>query len=116
MNSKFLPTYLESIKEVTIVCNNSITFFRGNKMKKISYQYLIEELGLTPKQIQEIVLEAQQNFGKTLMMIDEALFEKRQLAEGEFEAFLPFKVQFELELESNYFSTTLSNFSIDQLD
>ena len=50
------------------------------------------------------------------MMIDEALLEKRQLAEGEFEGFLPFKVQFELELESNYFSTTLSNFSIDQLD
>ena len=85
-------------------------------MKNISYEYLIEELGLTPKQIQEIVFEAQQYFGKTLMMIDEALFEKRQLAEGEFEAFLPFKVQFELELESNYFSTTLSNFSIDQLD
>ena len=85
-------------------------------MKKISYQYLIEELGLTPEKIQEIVFEAQQNFGKTFLMIDEALLEKRQLAEGEFEAFLPFKVQFELELECNYFSTTLSNFSIDQLD
>ncbi len=85
-------------------------------MKKISYQYLIKELGLTPEQIQKIVLEAQESFGKTLIMIDEALVEKRQLAEGEFEAFLPFKVQFELELESNYFSTTLSNFSIDQLD
>ena len=85
-------------------------------MKKISYQYLIEELGLTPKQIREIVHEAQKNSGKTLMMIDGALLEKRQFTEGEFEAFLPFKVQFELELESNYFSTTLSNFSIDQLD
>ena len=85
-------------------------------MKKISYQYLIEELGFTTEQIREIVFEAQQNFGKTLIMIDEALLEKRQLAEGEFEAFLPFKVQFELELECNYFSTTLSNFSIDQLD
>ena len=85
-------------------------------MGKISYQYLIEELGLAPEQIQEIIIEAQKHFGKTLMMIDEALLEKRQLAEGEFEPFLPFKVQFELELESNYFSTTLSNFSIDQLD
>jgi hypothetical protein len=85
-------------------------------MKKISYQYLIEELGLTPEQIQEIIIEAQKHFGKTLMMIDEALLEKRQFAEGEFEPFLPFKVQFELELESNYFSTTLSNISIDQLD
>ena len=85
-------------------------------MEKISYQYLIEELGLAPEKIQEIIIEAQKHFGKTLMMIDEALFEKRQLAEGEFEAFMPFKVQFELELECNYFSTTLSNFSIDQLD
>jgi len=85
-------------------------------MKKISYQYLIEELGLTQEQIQEIIIEAQESFGKTLMMIDEALLEKRQLAEGEFEVFLPFKVQFELELESNFFSTTLSNISIDQLD
>ena len=84
-------------------------------MEKISYQYLIEELGLTSEQIQEIVFEAQQNFGKTLIMIDEALLEKRQLAEGEFEAFLPFKVQFELELESNYFSTTLSNHAVHHL-
>ena len=43
------------------------------------------------------------------MMIDGALLEKSRFAEGEFEAFLPCKVQFELELESNYFSTTLSN-------
>ena len=84
-------------------------------MKKISYQYLIEELGLTPRQIREIVHEAQNNFGGTLMMIDETLLEKRQFTEGEFEAFLPFKVQFELELESNYFSTTLSNFAVNQL-
>ena len=49
------------------------------------------------------------------MMIDEALFEKRQLAEGEFEAFLPFKVQFEFELECNYFSTTLSKHTVYQL-
>ena len=85
-------------------------------MEKISYQYLIEELGLAPEQIREIIIEAQKHFGKTLMMIDEALFERRQLAEDEFEPFMPFKVQFELELESNYFSTTLSNISIDQLD
>ena len=84
-------------------------------MGKISYQYLIEELGLAPEQIQEIIIEAQKNFGKTLMMIDEALLEKRQFAEGGFEAFLPCKVQFELELESNYFSTTLSNFAVNQL-
>ena len=84
-------------------------------MKKISYQYLIKELGLTPEQIQKIVLEAQESFTKTLIMIDDALVEKRPSAESEFEAFLPFKVQFELELESNYFSTDLSNFSIEQL-
>jgi hypothetical protein len=84
-------------------------------MKKISYQYLIKELGLTPEQIQKIVLGAQESFGKTLIMIDDALVEKRPSAESEFEAFLPFKVQFELELESNYFSTDLSNFSIEQL-
>ena len=84
-------------------------------MKKISYQYLIEELGFTPGQIREIVYEAQKISGKTLMMIDDALLEKRQFAEGEFEAFLPFKVQFELELESNYFSTTLSNHAVYHL-
>ena len=85
-------------------------------MEKISYQYLIEEIGLTPRQIREIVHEAQNNSDGTLMMIDEALLEKLQFTEGKFEAFLPSKVLFELELESNYFSTTLSNFSIDQLD
>jgi len=84
-------------------------------MKNISCQYLIKELGLTPEQIQKIVLEAQESFGKTLIMIDDALVEKRPSAESEFEAFLPLKVQFELELESNYFSTDLSNFSIEQL-
>ena len=84
-------------------------------MEKISYQYLIEELGLAPEQIQEIIIEAQKNFGKTLMMIDEALVEKRQFEEGEFEPFLPFNVHFELELESNYFSTTLSKHTIYQL-
>jgi len=84
-------------------------------MKNISYQYLVEELGLTPQRIQEIVLEAQQNYGKSLMMIDKALIEKRPLAEEEFEAFSPFNVQFELELESNYLSASLSNFSIEQL-
>ena len=84
-------------------------------MKKISYQYLIEELGLAPEQIREIIIEAQKHFGKTLMMIDGALLEKCQFAEGEFEAFLPFKVQFELELESNYFSTSLSYFAVNQL-
>ena len=84
-------------------------------MKKINHQYLIEELGFTPEQIREIVHETQRDLGKPLMMIDEALLEKRQFAEGEFEAFLPFKVQFELELESNYFSTTLSNHAVYQL-
>jgi hypothetical protein len=115
MSSKFLSTYLDSIKEVTIVCNISITFFRGMKMEKISYFYLIEELGFTPEQIREIVHEAQKDLGKSLMMVDGVLLEKRQFAEGGFEAFLPCKVQFELELESNYFSTTLSNFAVNQL-
>ena len=81
-------------------------------MKKISYQYLIEEIGLTPKQIREIVHEAQNNSDGTLMMIDEALLEKLQFTEGEFESFLPSKVLFELELESNYLSTTLSNHAV----
>ena len=81
-------------------------------MKKISYQYLIEELGLTPKQIREIVHETQNDFGKSFMMIDEALLEKLQFTEGEFESFLPSKVLFELELESNYLSTTLSSHAV----
>ena len=84
-------------------------------MGKISYQYLIEELGLTPRQIREIVHEAQNYSAGTLMMIDEALLEKLQFTEGEFEAFLPSKVLFELELESNYFSTTLSNHAVFHL-
>ena len=84
-------------------------------MEKISYQYLIVELGFTPGQIREIVHEAQNKFGKTLMMIDEALLEKSQSPEGEFEAFLPSKVQSELELESNYFSTNLSYHAVFQL-
>ena len=84
-------------------------------MKKINHQYLIEELGFTPEQIREIVHETQKDLCKPLMMIDEALLDKRQFAEGDFEAFLPCKVQFELELESNYFSTTLSNFAVNQL-
>ena len=84
-------------------------------MEKISFQYLIEELGFTPEQIREIVNEAQINFGKNLMMIDEALLEKRQFPEGEYEAFLPDKVQSELELESNYFSTNLSYHAVFQL-
>jgi hypothetical protein len=81
-------------------------------MKKFSYQYLIEELGYTPGQIQEIVHEAQKNSGKTLMMMDDALLENRQFTEGEFEAFLPSNVRFELELESNYLSTTLSSHAV----
>ena len=84
-------------------------------MEKISYQYLIAELGFTPEQIREIVNEAQINFCKNLMMIDEALLEKRQFPEGEFEAFLPYKVQSELEMESNYFSTNLSYHAVFQL-
>ena len=83
-------------------------------MEKISYQYMIEELGFTPEQIRGIVHEAQNNFGKTLMMIDEALLEKEQFPEGEFESFLPYKVQSELELESNYFSTNLSYHAVFQ--
>ena len=85
------------------------------KMEKISHQYLIEELGFTTEQIREIINETQKDLGKSLMMVDDALLVKRQFAEGDFEAFLPFKVQFELELESNYFSTTLSNFAVNQL-
>ena len=46
------------------------------------------------------------------MMIDEALLENLQFTEGEFEAFLPSKVLFELELESNYLSTTLSSHAV----
>ena len=84
-------------------------------MKIISYQYLIEEIGLTPRQIREIVHEAQNYSAGTLMMIDEALLEKLQFTEGEFEAFLPSKVLFELELESNYFSTNLSNHAVYHL-
>ena len=84
-------------------------------MEKISYQYLIAELGFTPEQIREIVHEAQNHLGKTLMMIDSALLEKGQLPEGEFESFLPCKVMSELELESNYFSTNLSYHAIFQL-
>ena len=84
-------------------------------MEKISYQYLIEEIGLTPRQIREIVHEAQNYSAGTLMMIDEALLEKLQFTEGEFESFLPSKVLFELELESNYFSTNLSNHAVYHL-
>ena len=85
------------------------------KVKKISYQYLIVELGLTPEQIQEIIIETQQKFVKKLMMIDEAFIKKRPSVEAEFEAFMPLKVQSELELEANYFSTTLVKFSVEQL-
>ena len=84
-------------------------------MAKISYEYMIEELGFTPEQIREIVHESQNILGKTLMMIDEALLEKDQFPEGEYEAFLPDKVKSELEMESNYFSTTLSNHAVYQL-
>ena len=84
-------------------------------MEKISYQYLIAELGYTPEHIRELVHEAQINFGQALMMIDEALFEKSQSTDGEFEAFLPSKVQSELEMESNYFSTNLSYHAVFQL-
>ena len=84
-------------------------------MEKISYQYLIAELGYTPEHIRELVNEAQINFGQALMMIDEALLENSQFPEGEFDAFLPSKVQSELELESNYFSTNLSYHAVFQL-
>ena len=84
-------------------------------MEKISYQYLIAELGYTPEHIRELVNEAQINFGQALMMIDEALLENSQFPEGEFEAFLPSKVKSELELESNYFSTNLSYHAVFQL-
>jgi len=49
------------------------------------------------------------------MMVDEALLEKRQFQEGEFEAFLPYKIKSELELEYNYFSTNLSYHAVFQL-
>jgi len=84
-------------------------------MEKITYQYLVEEVGLTPKQIKEIVIVAQQKFNKNLMIIDQSFVEKHKSELTEFEAFMPFKVQSELELESNYFSTTLANFSVEQL-
>ena len=41
-------------------------------MKKISYQYLIEEIGLTPRQIREIVHEAQNNSDGTLELFFES--------------------------------------------
>ena len=84
-------------------------------MEKISYQYLIVELGCTHEQIREIVHETQINFDKNLMMIDEALLENSKFPEGEFESFLPSKVQSELEMESNYFSTNLSYHAVFQL-
>ena len=84
-------------------------------MKKISYQYLIGELGFTPEQIQEIIIGTFLKSEKNLRMIDGALREKRPSEEIEFEGFKPFKVQSELELESNYFSTTLAIFSVEQL-
>ena len=84
-------------------------------MKKISYQHLIVELGFTPEQIRDIVHESQINFGQTLMMVDESLLEKRQSPEGEFESFLPYKIQSELEMESNYFSTNLYYHTVFQL-
>ena len=84
-------------------------------MEKNSYQYLIAELRYTPELIRELVHEAQINFGQALMMVDEALLEKDQFPEGEYEAFLPDKVKSELELESNYFSTNLSYNAVFQL-
>ena len=84
-------------------------------MKKISYQYLIDELGLTPTKIQEIIIDTQQKFVKNLILIDESFLKKRPSVEIEFEAFMPCKIQSELELESNYFSTTLAVFSVEQL-
>ena len=60
-------------------------------MGKISYHYLIEELGLTPEQIREIVHEAQKLSGKTLMMIDGALLENASLQRVSLKPFCPSK-------------------------
>jgi hypothetical protein len=48
-------------------------------------------------------------------MIDGSPSEKRPSVEIEFEGFKPFKVKSELEIESNYFSTALAIFSVEQL-
>jgi hypothetical protein len=113
INSTYLPTYNQLKKLSAFLIKK--TFSRGNKMKKISYQYLIDELGLTPTKIQEIIIDTQQKFVKNLILIDESFLKKRPSVEIEFEAFMPCKIQSELELESNYFSTTLAVFSVEQL-
>ena len=85
-------------------------------MGKISYQYLIDELGLTPKQIREIVHEALKNSGKTLMMIDGALRDTEDSNQNKIESALAFISMCELELEANYFSTISAKLSIEQLN
>ena len=84
-------------------------------MGKISYQYLTEEQGLTPEQIQEMVNEAQNILGKTLMMVDGALRDTEDTNENKIESTLAF-IATELELEINYFSTIAAKFSIEQLN
>ena len=85
-------------------------------MKKISYQYLIEEHGLTPKQIRKIVHGAQQRLGKTLMMVDGALRDTEDSNQNKIESALAFISMCELELEANYFSTISAKLSIEQLN
>jgi len=84
-------------------------------MGKISYQYLPEEQGLTPEQIQEMVNEAQNILGKTLMMVDGALRDTEDSNENKIESALAFISMIELELEANYFSTISAKLSIEQL-
>ena len=85
-------------------------------MGKISYQYLTEEQGLTPEQIQEMVNEAQNILGKTLMMVDGALRDTEDTNENKIESALAIITTCELELESNYFSTNSTKLSIEQLN
>ena len=85
-------------------------------MGKISYQYLTEEQGLTPEQIQEMVGEAQNILGKTLMMVDGALNYIEDSNENKIESTLAIISTCELELESNYFSTNSAKLSIEQLN
>ena len=85
-------------------------------MGKISYQYLTEEQGLTPEQIQEMVDEAQNILGKTLMMVDGALRDAEDSNENKIESALAFISMCELELEANYFSTISTKLSIEQLN
>ena len=79
------------------------------------HQYLIKKHGLTPEQIQELVNEAQNILGKTLMTVDGALRDTEDSNENKIESTLVF-IATELELEINYFSTIAAKLSIEQLN